>query len=218
MSPLESTRGWLPSSGHSFLSLKPEVSQLTWHSVSRKSRVIGGEWVSPTSSMTWGILTGWLSGHLPLTTGKDTGPPIGCATCSRWFGLSRFLPSQHLFEKKVGLISGQPEGRFGPALGCSSNQGLLRKYDVGPNPADARLFRQVVGVPLGIETGWRPAAAKVGLGIAAVALLHLVTQILGRAPAGIAGEHAEALRVTEVSAAIRSLPLVTSTGPALLPA
>lgn len=30
-----------------------------------------------TSSITCGILTGWLSGQVPLTIEKDGGPPIG---------------------------------------------------------------------------------------------------------------------------------------------
>lgn len=53
------------------------------------------------------------------------------------------------------------------------------KDDIRPNATGTRLFGKVIRVIYGIHTRGIHAAAKVGLGIAPIALLHLVAQVLG---------------------------------------
>ncbi|OAG12346.1 FAD/NAD(P)-binding domain-containing protein [Paraphaeosphaeria sporulosa] len=64
LSPVESTNGWLPSAGQSSLLLKADVSHIT-------------------SYINCGTCTGWLAGHVTLTTGNAAGPFSGCTTCAR---------------------------------------------------------------------------------------------------------------------------------------
>jgi hypothetical protein len=68
------TNGFDPSTGQRFGSLNSVVSHIT-------------------SYITWGNLTGWLSGQGPVVSKE---PFAGYATWDLWSGLSVFFPSQHL--------------------------------------------------------------------------------------------------------------------------
>jgi len=80
--------------GHRDLSLKPVVSHTICGLLSAHFH-LNTETRLPTSSISCGILTGWLEGQLPVDR-KVEGPAEGYATWSLWLGLSRFLPSQQL--------------------------------------------------------------------------------------------------------------------------
>ena len=75
-------------------------------------------------------------------------------------------------------------------IGNGSIQG---KDDVGPDPADAGLLWKVICVQLGVHAGRVHAAAPILGREAAVALLHLLPEIVRLALGRITSEHAEAL-------------------------
>jgi hypothetical protein len=178
-SPVLSTKGW-PVAGHSALSLKPVVSQTIYSpelahlSFAITSTVTG----RPTSSMSCGILIGWLAGQLPVDR-KVEGPAVGYATWSLWLGLSRFLPSQQLVKCQ----------HRHPHRNVKSDN-LRGIQDIGPDTAGARLSREALKVTTSIGAGSCVVSAKVLGRKATEAALRLVERL---SALHIADEHAEAL-------------------------
>lgn len=60
-----------------------------------------------TSSMSCGILTGWVEGQAPpvLVPVNGAGPLTGYATCDLWSGESRLTPSQQLCLISDGVMA-----------------------------------------------------------------------------------------------------------------
>lgn len=68
----------------------------------------------------------------------------------------------------------------------------LREDDVRSNAPSTRLDWEMIRVVLGIHARGIRTAAPVGLGVATIALLHVLAEAFRRASHRVAGEHAEA--------------------------
>lgn len=82
-----------------------------------------------------------------------------------------------------------PQLLFKIRLICSSQW----EDNVRTDTSSAGLLGKVISIPFGVHA-WRVhAAPKIGAREAAVALLHVLSQIFGRAPHRVASKHAESL-------------------------
>jgi hypothetical protein len=116
-----------------------------------------------------------------------------------WLGVSRFLPSQQLYN--IITVSPWLQQLFD---GCEVGH-IHGKDDARPDAARARPRREALGIKSLIEARRVSVAAKVGGGVAPVATLDPAAEICRRAAGNAARKHAETLRKQSVSNRYRFL-------------
>jgi hypothetical protein len=133
-----------------------------------------------TSSMTCGIVTGWVDGHFPAipVPEKPAGPSTGYATCDLWSGESRLTPSQQLRRRQWCI--------------CQYIRSNLRwVQDVGAYATWTCVLWEALSVELGIGTRSGVVSSKVVGAVATEATLCF--PVLAHTVGGVTNKHSESL-------------------------